>query len=276
MTNDSEARACLAEVEKTMGAESVLVGDGKQRGGLTCDCIGKPWHTLTPEEKEQQEKIVAAEVELIAAALQQVTARVAQPNSKPQLLVLTGPHNALTLEPMNSVLDDNKVLLVPAAAPAAAATRVPLPRRVTVLLMSTDCADWSPASVSRVGVVYVAPEEEERRQKSEWGHVPSPSEPNRSRGDGSSVKTTIKISRGDDTRRVAISSGSYANLCDLVRHIFGQSGSGPRAHPLGSFTLHYTDDEGDRICIGSDMEVAEALRVAAEQGKALRLLVAEQ
>ena len=76
--------------------------------------------------------------------------------------MLTGPHNALTLEPMNSVLDDNKVLLVPAAAPAAAATRVPLPRRVTVLLMSTDCADWSPASVSRVGVVYVAPEEEER------------------------------------------------------------------------------------------------------------------
>ena len=33
------------------------------------------------------------------------------------------------------------------------------------------------------------------------------------------MKTTIKISRGDDTRRVAISSDSFASLCDLVRHI---------------------------------------------------------
>eukprot|EP01108_Squamamoeba_japonica_P000499 TRINITY_DN1168_c0_g1_i1.p1 TRINITY_DN1168_c0_g1~~TRINITY_DN1168_c0_g1_i1.p1 ORF type:complete len:378 (+),score=195.54 TRINITY_DN1168_c0_g1_i1:152-1285(+) len=63
--------------------------------------------------------------------------------------------------------------------------------------------------------------------------------------------TIIKLCHGDDTRRVALSAVSFAELSATARARFSLA---------DSFKLTYVDEDGDAITVASDAELAECVR----------------
>jgi len=87
---------------------------------------------------------------LMATAVRQC---VVQTNEEHKWIVCDGPVDALWIENMNTVLDDNKMLCL------ANSERIKLTPSMHMLFEVQDLAVASPATVSRCGMVYVDPVE---------------------------------------------------------------------------------------------------------------------
>jgi len=109
--------ACIAAIERAMGAESIIVeGDA---AGLHGDDA-----PFTAAYKAAMEK------------------------TTPVNVVLKMPLDADALEPLNTVLDDNKILTTPNGG------RFGMTRYMRIIILTENCGAWTPANVSRVGSVF--------------------------------------------------------------------------------------------------------------------------
>jgi next-to-BRCA1 protein 1 len=78
----------------------------------------------------------------------------------------------------------------------------------------------------------------------------------------------VKIKFNDDTRRITLERNpSFDELVAIVKQLFGTT---------GDFVLKYEDDEKDFVTVTSDMELREALTIAARSNNVLRLFVSEK
>jgi len=74
-------------------------------------------------------------------------------NEEHNLIVVKGQANAIFMEPMNTVLDDNKMLCLDNG------DRLPMGTNTRLIYIFETCVVMSPASVSRLGFVLINPED---------------------------------------------------------------------------------------------------------------------
>jgi len=78
--------------------------------------------------------------------------------------------------------------------------------------------------------------------------------------------TTIKLSLGNDVRRIGLSELTFAQLGELIKSLFGQTLSGP-------FSIKYLDDEKELISLSSELELQEAFRQAHNTNSILKITI---
>ena len=94
------------------------------------------------------------------------------------------------------------------------------------------------------------------------------------------IKTLFTTPRGDvDTRRFALQPSAQAKADGYSQLLSFLDATYARIHSLSispfhsQFSLSYVDPDGDECSINSDVELQEAIRCAAEEGKAVRIRV---
>merc|ERR1712070_249875 len=136
------------------------------------------------------------------------------------------------LQPLNSVMDDNKVL-----ACTGSAARVPLAANTRIVLVTESAERITPATVSRVGVVCGHEHEASTAAQNKLQPLLV----------GREVK--VKIDYNGDVRRT--SAVSLAALQNTVR----------QQYQLEHAVLKYLDDEDDYVTLQNEMDFEECVKL---------------
>jgi len=107
---------------------------------------GELYGESNPYTNEWQEGIVSS---LVKTAVDCADSEDALVNSSKRWISFDGPVDAMWIESMNTVLDDNKMLCLPNGE------RIKMPDICTMMFEVNDLVEASPATVSRCGMVYM-------------------------------------------------------------------------------------------------------------------------
>ena len=108
---------------------------------------GELYGESNPYTNEWQEGIVSI---LVKNAVEAAEAED-EKNDWKRWINFDGPVDAMWIESMNTVLDDNKMLCLPNGE------RIKMPEICTMMFEVNDLVEASPATVSRCGMVYLEP-----------------------------------------------------------------------------------------------------------------------
>jgi dynein heavy chain len=109
---------------------------------------GELYGEANPYTNEWQEGIVSS---LVKTAVDCADSEDPKINSAKRWINFDGPVDAMWIESMNTVLDDNKMLCLPNGE------RIKMPDICTMMFEVNDLVEASPATVSRCGMVYMEP-----------------------------------------------------------------------------------------------------------------------
>lgn len=155
-------------------------------------------------------------------------------------ICVTTPLDGVAMEHLHTVLDDNKKLCL------SSGEELLMTPKMRIIIFEKDCSRWSPATVSRLGMVYSAITEPPLIQK------------------------IVKVDFQGDIRRLPINIPGHRYFVDDLQKVISTAYGWDSQK---TFVMKYYDDEGD-LCTLVDVTVDDALALQSKTSSVeLKLVV---